>query len=223
MKVSVFGATGGVASSAVKILLQEGHDVVALVRTPQRLIDLCGTHEHLRIDKGDVRDKEAVKRAMDGTSVVILGVGAKPSVQLALNPYNLVTVSDKTLCEDAAKVICAAANELARPPKKLIAVSSTGISETRDVPYAFLPLYRLSLHVPHADKKKMEEQIKAQDAFSQTIIVRGALFTDGPETKNYRVGEGLLGYTISRSDVGHFITKCCSDNTWVGKSPVVVY
>lgn len=103
----------------------------------------------------------------------------------------------------------------------LTAISTTGISEKRDTPLIMSVLYHLLGAVPHADKKRLEEQVelaKTEGLIRDFVVVRPSLLIDGQTQgrKEVRVGwegktpgelgEGAaVGYTITREDVGHFV------------------
>lgn len=68
MKYFVTGATGFVGGSLVKQLKAAGHDVVAIVRSPEK-----AGHLHklgITLVKGDVTDKESMRQAMTGVDGV---------------------------------------------------------------------------------------------------------------------------------------------------------
>lgn len=62
----VTGATGFVGWHLARHLLESGHRVRVLVRDPARLREL----EEVEVVRGDLRDPEAVRRAVDGCEVV---------------------------------------------------------------------------------------------------------------------------------------------------------
>jgi hypothetical protein len=105
-------------------------------------------------------------------------------------------------------------------------VSTTGMSPRRDVPWLFVPFYRVVLHYPHIDKKKMEnalieEGLKKDSALAGFASVRASLLTNGAllgprsvkvgwerdtRDSNSEAGPGpAIGYTISRADVGNWL------------------
>src|SRR5215210_1839012 len=68
MKLTVFGATGGIGREVVTQALDRGDQVTAYVRNPAKL-DL--THPELTVIAGEITDTEAVRRAVSGADAVI--------------------------------------------------------------------------------------------------------------------------------------------------------
>lgn len=68
MKYFVTGATGFVGGRVVRMLIEDGHQVVAVVRTPAKASDLAALG--VEIHKGDVTDKESMRTPMSGTDGV---------------------------------------------------------------------------------------------------------------------------------------------------------
>jgi len=68
MKIAVFGASGRIGSRIVLEALNRGHDVTAIVRHPE---DYTLIHDHLKVAKGDLFDKQDVETgAFDQDAVV---------------------------------------------------------------------------------------------------------------------------------------------------------
>ena len=102
---------------------------------------------------------------------------------------------------------------------RIAVVSSAGISQAgRDVPALMVPVYKLLIRTPLADKKKMEAV--AQKSGNRWCIVRASHLTDGESKGLEKVRVGVevpdasgkvdvekkeIGYTIRREDVGLWI------------------
>jgi uncharacterized protein YbjT (DUF2867 family) len=63
MKVLVIGATGQTGRHVVRLLLAQGHDVTAFVRSSCKPV---AADPHLRVAQGDARDRESIERAILG-------------------------------------------------------------------------------------------------------------------------------------------------------------
>src|SRR3954463_1782566 len=72
MNVTVFGATGGVGREVVTQALDAGHHVTAYLRNPAKL---TVTHPNLTAITGELTDRDAVQRAVDGADAVISALG----------------------------------------------------------------------------------------------------------------------------------------------------
>ncbi|TQS40994.1 SDR family oxidoreductase [Cryptosporangium phraense] len=69
MRILVTGATGYIGGRLVPRLLEQGHTVRCLVRTPSKLRDVPWA-KHIEIVQGDVTDPESVQNAAQGIDVL---------------------------------------------------------------------------------------------------------------------------------------------------------
>ena len=205
-----------------------------MARTPTRLTDLLLSRgisqatldSHLRITQGDVKDTTPVTTVLsppgDQVTHIISGIGMI---------FGLHT--DTTICATAISSIVSALKALkpAQPPR-LTVISTTGISAgPRDVPFLMMPLYLGLLSIPHKDKKAMEDLVVEagkQGVVGGWTIVRASALTNGKATDGrVRVGtEGkpVVGYTISREDVGGWIYReVVVKGAWVGERVSLSY
>lgn len=203
-----------------------------VVRNPEKLKNLLtdrGIYDsaivnNLTVTKGSVSEKDLVRKVLlyanTPVDIIIFGIGGKMSFENPLKP----TLDNPTICQDAIRVVFEASRTLGptneetgakHHRKPLLAVlSTTGISEKRDLPILMMPMYKWMLKVPHVDKKAMEDLIfkeialdRAERGIEDYIIVRPSFLTDGKSEglANIKVGTEIkpaVGYTISRNDVG---------------------
>lgn len=74
MKLAVFGATGGVGTQLVRLALEQGHTVTAIVRNPAKFS--LPNHESLHlVTVPDLADTERVQAAISGCDAALSGVG----------------------------------------------------------------------------------------------------------------------------------------------------
>lgn len=73
MKIAVIAANGHTGRLVVKRALASGHQVIAVARTPSE--PLAPDHDNLTHARADVRDPDALTRALDGATAVISAVG----------------------------------------------------------------------------------------------------------------------------------------------------
>ena len=74
MKLVVFGSTGGTGSQVIRQALEQGHDVTAFARSPEKLTQ---KHERLKIVQGNVLDYPAVEQAIAGQDAVLCTLGQR--------------------------------------------------------------------------------------------------------------------------------------------------
>jgi len=146
-----------------------------------------------------------------------------------INPPNLCTIS-------VLNVLRAVALTDLRPRLAVVASVGVTRASYRSLPLLLKPMYSWLLPNAFADKRGMEALVhhavgKEYDAdqtpafdilpegwkndlppagwLKSSVILRPAMLTDGAMTKHYRVvlGDNFTSYTISRSDVGHFIVE----------------
>jgi NAD(P)-dependent dehydrogenase (short-subunit alcohol dehydrogenase family) len=259
--LACFGATGGCTAAALTQALKEGHRATALARTPSKLETILrrnGVQDdamaNLSIIQGDVNNRDAVAQTLRSAAspnhladFIISGIGGSPKLQMSL--IKPVTLDNPNICTQAAEAILESLRHLsenAQPTVNststggkpvFVGISTTGIStRKRDVPIAFLPLYRWLLAVPHDDKAEMERLVSEAPSVAMSsatpllqdfVVVRASLLTDGPPKGVDVIRAGweyaansssrahvqatspgpAVGYTISRSDVGLWIME----------------
>lgn len=220
----------------VSLFFQKDFSAIAkgriVVRNPEKLKNLLtdrgiydsATANILTVTKGSVSETDLVRKVLLYADIpvdlIVFGIGGKMSFENPLKP----TLDNPTVCQDAIRVVFEASRTLdpangeaasEHNRKPLLAVlSTTGISEKRDLPILMMPMYKWMLKVPHVDKKAMEELIfkeialaRAERGIENYIIVRPSFLTDGKSEglANIKVGTEVkpaVGYTIARSDVG---------------------
>ena len=194
MKLTVFGATGGVGREVVSQALDAGHDVRAYVRNPAKL-DL--THPNLTIDAGELTDREAVQRAVHGADAVISALG--PSLDRKATGTPLVegtrTIVDAMCAEGVERYIGMATPSL-RDPR-----------DTRSL---------LGLVVPFMGRTFLKRAYRELLEMSQLVTGSPLIWTiarftqpkDGERTGNIRagfLGQDKIGAAITRADIAGFL------------------
>ena len=230
--LAFLGATGDCAGYCLAAALTAGHTCRALARTPSKLINSMknkGVSEeslrNLTIVQGNVRDKSAVKDDVTSNNkavdIIVSGIGSAPKLQWSI--FRPVTLEDPTICADATETVLDVLAEVNSSTKPLvIVISTTGLHTTgapRDLPFLFIPLYRVALAVPHEDKAKMEDHLRVaiseqthRQPIGGFVAVKASLLMDGKGTGLQKVRAGsvekpAIGYTITRIDVGSWIYR----------------
>jgi putative NADH-flavin reductase len=196
MRLTVFGATGGIGTEVVKQALARAHQVTAVVRDPARLA--VPPAASLTVIAADVMDSAAIKPALDGADAVASALGPRRN-----GPPNILTNSMRAILSamDAAGV------------RRLIAVSASGFfTEEGEGPltrHVAKPLLRaiLSSRVPDA---RRFEQLITRSATDWTII-RPAQLTNTPRRPYKTAIDRYVGPRIARADVADAILNALSD------------
>ncbi|MER5727945.1 NAD(P)H-binding protein [Streptomyces sp. NPDC002138] len=204
MKITVFGATGGVGREVVRQALDAGHEVTAVVRDPARLT--VPEHERLRVATvADVTDEEALEPVLRGRDAVVSALGASSNKQARLTPVAGPALSAIVSAMDRAGV------------RRLSAISAAPLGPdhaedgvlTRSV---LLPLLRRALRDVYADLAVMEAVIGASDTC--WTVVRPPRLLNKPGTGSYRRAVDAnvrAARTIPRADVADALLTSLTD------------
>lgn len=201
MKLAVFGATGGVGTQLVKIALEQGHTVTAIVRNPAKFS--LPSHEALHlVTVPDLADVERVQAAISGSDAALSGVG--PS-----------GIKDVTAASVPTRHILAALDKAG--VDRFVAVSAVPVGPipagdsflNRRVVY---PVTRRLFRGIYGDLAVMEEEIAASGL--RWTVVRPPKLTD-KGLGEYRVTIGANvphGMFTSRAEVAHAMLALLTDD-----------
>jgi uncharacterized protein YbjT (DUF2867 family) len=200
MKMTVFGATGGIGGQIVRQALDAGHKVTAVVRDPARL----SASDPARLSASDpalevvtvpgLTDPEALRPALAGSAAVLSGVGPR-------------TRKAGPVASSATHGILQAMRVVG--VSRFVAVSAVPVGpvpagESWVNRRLLLPLISALLREVYADLTVMEEEIAHSD--TEWTVVRPPRLVDRPLSGRYRTVIGAnvpRGYVISRADVAH--------------------
>lgn len=209
MKITLFGATGGLGREILKQGLQQGHSIKVLVRNPNKIKEQSPL---LEIIQADIlkENSELLADRLSGSDAVISSLGTG----MGLGITKLYSAGTKNIIQamQQAKI------------RRLIVVSSSGTDPTTEEPWWYLWLVRRLLINVYVDQARMEEQIINTNNL-EWVIVRPSQLTNGNKQK-YRVRlkhNPEKGYQISRADVANFMLKQLEDNTYLNQLPALAY
>lgn len=212
MRMTVFGATGGVGRQIVRQALDRGHVVTAVVRDPRRL-DV--RHPELTVVTAPTLDDTGVLvPAVDGSEAVLSGIGPRGR-------------KDGPVAAPATRAILSAMR--AAGVERLVTVSAAPVGPApagdsflnRRV---VLPVISALLRDVYADLRAMEEAMA--NSSTDWTVVRPPKLVDKPLTGRYRtaVGAGVArGHTISRADVAHAMLAAVDDPATIRRAIGVAY
>ena len=241
--IAFIGASGGCGLSALRKALQhsESTTCIALCRNPSKLTDALApsSHPNLVIKQGNAHSVDDIKSILTNPSDPIKLVDAICFTIGSPMNFSKLSTEDPHVCERGISALLQALSQLravgAVGRSRICAVSTTGITDKRDVPLLMWPFYHYVLGVPHQDKAAMEAALRA--AGEEVTIVRPSLLTDGEKTGAETVirvgvddfGSGereseAVGYTISRADVGAWMWEnVLRERRYGGKAVSITY
>jgi putative NADH-flavin reductase len=203
MRVLVLGATGGVGRLVVEKALERGHQVTALVRSPEKLAELAA---RVAVVRGDALDARAIDEAVGRQDAVIYALGAG-------------NVRRTTLFSDSTRVLLAAMDR--HGVRRLICVTGVGAGETKGHG-GFLYdriLYPLFTRGIYADKDNQERLIR--ESRTDWTIVRPAPFRKNEPPGPLRTVTDVADMTlrrISRLEVARVLVDELERNRYVRQS-----
>ncbi len=206
MKLAVLGATGATGRLVVDVALARGHEVVALVRTPTKLML---EHERLSVRRADVTDAASLEAGLAGTECVASCIGST-TTRPPITIYSAGT----------AKVLQAMS---AQGVKRFVALSSGGLTLGRDPhnPWFFdAVIKRFFLKHVYDDMRRMEELVQASDI--DWTLIRPSRLTDKPGAAPLREVEN--GYTLpkgfwtARDRLAELVVDKCESGDASGKA-----
>ncbi|MGW6564571.1 NAD(P)-dependent oxidoreductase [Streptomyces sp. NPDC054975] len=210
MKLTVFGATGGVGQEIVRQALDAGHDVTAVVRDPARL---TVTGDRLEVFRADLSDPGALRGAVVGKDAVLSGLGARSR-------------ADAGIAAKLTRSVLAAMD--AEGVRRLLVVSAAPLGPVPDgqavVDKAVLAIINSVLKDVYDDLRVMEAEVAA--SATEWTSVRPPKLTNKPVTGRYRTvvgGTPPRGRSLARADVAHAMLAMIDDRATVRQGVGVAY
>lgn len=209
MKLLVFGATGKVGRHLVEQALDQGHEVTAFARNPERL---GPPRKNLHLAGGDVLDVGSVVAAMRGQDGVLCAVGMP-----LLNKEGLRARGTANIVQAMEEV----------GVRRLICLSALGTDDSAELlplRYKFILVPLLMRHL-FADHGLQETCVR--ESGLDWVIARPANFVEGERTGGYRHGftaaDEAPTLKISTADVADFMLKQVNDDTYLRRTPALSY
>jgi NAD(P)-dependent dehydrogenase (short-subunit alcohol dehydrogenase family) len=236
MTIFIVGASGATGHLLVEQLLEGGHHVKPVVRTPESLPEGIRNHPNLTLIQASILDLSDAEMAeqVRGCDAVASCLGHNMTFKgMFGQPRMLVTEATRRLCQ-AVRV-----NE-PQTAVRFILMNTTG-NRNRDLaePISFgqhgvLLLLRLLLP-PHRDNERaadvLRKEIGQNDEQIEWAAVRPDDLIDQPKVSGYELHASPTRSAIfdagktSRINVAHFMAELITNNetwnTWKGQMPVI--
>lgn len=236
MTILVAGASGATGKRVVEQLLNRGHQVRAIVRSPERIPQSLRGNERLSLVVAPLLElsDEALARHVRGCDAVVSCLGHNINLKgIYGQPRRLVTEAARRLC-NAIK-----ANQ-ADAVTKYVLMNTTG-NRNRDLQEPasagqrmVIGLLRLLLP-PQADNEEAADYLRTtigqQDKAIEWVAVRPDGLIDEEQVTGYEVYPSPIRNPIfnpgktSRINVAHFMAELITSDTlwkrWKGQMPVI--
>lgn len=211
MKLTVFGATGGIGQEIVRQALAAGHEVTAVVRDPARLAVSDGG---LEVVTAQLSEPEALRPAVAGRDVVLSAIGPRSPRKTGI-------------AESGTRGILRAME--AEGVRRFLAVSAAPLGPVPDGdPFiqrrVVYPLLSRVLRAVYDDLRAMEDEMRR--SATDWTSVRPPKLTNRALTGTYRTALGANlpgGGTIGRADVAHAMLAMAGDRATVKQAVGVAY
>jgi uncharacterized protein YbjT (DUF2867 family) len=212
MKMTVFGATGGIGGQVVRQALDAGHKVTAVVRDPARFEV---SHPALEVATvPGLTDPEVLRPLLEASEAALSGVGPRGR-------------KDGPVASRATRGILRALE--ASGVRRFVAVSAVPVGpvpagESQLNRRIIRPLIGAFARDVYADLAEMEDEIRR--SITDWTVVRPPRLVNKPLTGTYRTclgGNVPRGYTISRADVAHAMLAALDDPATIGQAVGVAY
>jgi putative NADH-flavin reductase len=186
LRLFILGATGRTGRALAAQAGERGHQITALVRSPQKLGEL---RQCVTVRQGDPRSVADLREALAGHDTVVSALGSPG-------------LGRTTILRDGARNTVAAME--AEGVQRLLVVSMGALFQDAGILAALLRSTVLRNVAP--DSREMERVVMASEL--DWTIVRPPRLTNGQLTGEYQVKDGYMpqgSLSLSRADVAHVL------------------
>jgi putative NADH-flavin reductase len=211
MKIAIFGASGATGTLLTQRCLAGGHNVKALLRTPERF----PLRDRVHVIQGSPFDIALVRQTIEGADAVLSALGAK-------------SLKKEDVLERAVPQIITAMQESlsqAKPVRRIIVLGSAGaLATSLDKQPAWRRWIVQNIVYNTFLKWPVASQISQWDNLSHSnldwTMVMPPMLTNAPARGSYRIDGAALprnGSRISRADVADFMMQQIDNPQWIKK------
>lgn len=207
MKIAIFGGSGSTGKQLVELALSRGVQIVALVRTPDKL---ALASPNLTLVRGDATDAHAVETAIRGVDAVISVLGPT------------INAPEKKITAATSNIVAAMQKENVR---RLVVSVGAGVADPDDAPDLMAnlmnTLVKTAARNVYQDMLQVSQVVRASDL--DWTIVRVPRLVNGPPKGNVRVtwvGKGFKP-TLTRADMAEFMLEQVTDRTYLRQAPAI--
>jgi putative NADH-flavin reductase len=209
MKLVILGATGGCGQWAVKVALERGHEVSAVVR-PGSAFD-----SPVRVVRMDPLADPALPELLRAHDAVISCIGIRR--KNLSNPWSRIASPRDLTARLGERLIGA----LSGTGKRLVVVSAGGVGDARVIHPVLRAVFATSsIGVAYRDLAKLEQRLRDSDLDWHSV--KPVTLKDGPPAPYEEVERYGLSAMISRGSVGQALVELAEGaRTFRSRTPMI--
>jgi putative NADH-flavin reductase len=216
MKLTIFGATGGIGRHALDQALAAGHDVTAVVRRPGTL---PGQVRTVTADLA-AADPAVLESAVAGADAVLSGLGPRSKADAGIASRGTRAIVEAMRATGVRRIVVVSAAPIGTVPSP-----GRPNPPRHDPGEGFFmrnllgPLAKAAFRAHYADLALMEDILR--DSGLDWTVVRPPRLTDKPLTGAYRTAYGRNlrgGVFVSRADVADLMLRVLEQPGTIGQA-----
>ncbi|KAI0319927.1 NAD(P)-binding protein [Amylostereum chailletii] len=215
MRILILGGTGPSGVLLIEALLAQPvhHTIVVYARNPQKLPTDVAQHADVTVIQGELTDEEALSGAMRDVNIVLSALGPAPG-----HPGGNILAK-------AFELVFALMKRHSVP--RIILLATPSVVDEND---RFSLVYKalilgVSLFAGNAyrDIVAVGKVVDTEGEGIEWTVVRVPILNDADKTEVVAgyVGDGKLGYVLSRKGFAAFVVKEMNEKKWIGKRPAI--
>jgi len=214
MRLSIIAATGGIGRHLLRQALEAGHEVTAVVRSPEKI---TGPVRAVRADLAHP-DVPALIEAVKGADAILSALGARTRAEEGVAWRGTSALVDAARATKVRRLIVVSAAPLGTVPSP-----ARPHPPRRDPGDGFFmrhlgaPFAKTMFRSHYEDLARMEDVVR--DSGLDWTISRPPKLTDGPLTRHYRtaIDRNIRGgFSVSRADVADQMLACLTRPETIG-------
>ena len=206
MKLTIFAATGGIGRQLLEQAVAAGHDVTAVVRSPEKLPGGA-----VRVIKADLAapDPGLLESAVSGADAVLSGLGPRSNADAGIAARGTAAIVAAMQATHVRRIVVVSAAPVGtvpspgrpRPPRH-------DPGDGFFMRHLFSPVARAAFGKVYTDLALMEDILR--DSGLDWTVVRPPRLTSRPGTGRYRTAYGQNvrgGWIVPRADVAQLMLR----------------
>lgn len=208
MKVTVFGASGGIGKFIIKEALEKGYKVNAYVRNNSKL---SINHDNLNVIEGELNNYNTILQAIEGSHAVISALG--PSLKMNAKGFPIL---------EAHKNIVKAMQNLNITRFITLATPSVKFEKDSKSLATIIPIVAAKIGLPRAYKEIVGIGDVVKDSNLNWTIVRIiAPVDDNTGVAKVSFGDTKIKFKISREEIAKFMLEQLEDSKYIKSMPII--